>query len=350
MKRSVLAKTARRAAAFALAALLALLCGCGAASSGSTPAQSASSGASAASKAAGQMEENYNDTVDQIAETIALTDETAALAYRNAVALLNGLNAGDQQAVDRCFAKNGQPVYDVGVYALADISGLELGQTAIAWAQTDEGCQITLRLEVIEPGNAPLLPGTHDYHLTYHTGQDSFYDSGCIWRMYPETELSRQGAEGLDEAGLAKLLEEVDRVRHWFYQGPFESPEEVHEAAQLVYTLVRMGAEGKTDGEGWATLDEISGAAERYLGLKNWQPSAQTLEELCYEQEGRYRILEMGSLVEGPEPPYQYTSVRRNGQDYQVTVWYCSDAQGLVPEYGYEYTMNNTENPDAPGK
>ena len=68
---------------------------------------------------------------------------------------------------------------------------------------------------------------------------------------------------------------------------------------------------------------------------------------MCYQEPEGWRLQEMGGLLEGPEPAWQFTQVYREGKDYVVVLWQCSDAQGLVPEYGYFYRMSNTENEDG---
>ena len=68
---------------------------------------------------------------------------------------------------------------------------------------------------------------------------------------------------------------------------------------------------------------------------------------MCHEEQGGWQLKAMGGLLEGPEPASRFTQVYRQGRDYVVVLWQYRDAQGLVPEYGYFYRMNNIENKDG---
>ena len=65
------------------------------------------------------------------------------------------------------------------------------------------------------------------------------------------------------------------------------------------------------------------------------------------QEQGGWQLKAMGGLLEGPEPASRFTQVYRQGRDYVVVLWQYRDAQGLVPEYGYFYRMNNIENKDG---
>lgn len=361
-------KGKKGAAVFGLMALLALLCCCGlrvqlpggestsepATSAASEPAasvpasESTSEPASAAvtSTPAGESEEPP-ETKESTAARIAETDPLTAQGYLNAFALVDALKHSDQQAVNRCFALNGEPMYDAGFYALSDLSGLELNSGAVGLTEQDGIYRVFVDLDVEKRGNTPLLEGQHTYWLTFHDGSDSFYDEGCIWQMQPETDLDRNGAPGLDRDQLNTLLSEVKLVRNWLSREVFSDVGEISPYQQLAYLFVRMEMEGEIAQGQAVTLEQLADAAERYLGIPDYQPAPEVLSEMCYEEQGGWQMKAMGGLQEGPEATWQFTQVYREGKDYVVVLWQCSDAQGLVPEYGYFYRMNNTENEDG---
>lgn len=369
-------KGRKGAAVFGLMALLALLCCCGlrvqlpggestpepisstasepaasvpAGESTSEPASAAASGTaseSGTSTPAGESSEPP-ETMESTAARIAETDPVTAQGYVNAFALVDALKYGDQQAVNRCFALSGEPMYDAGFYALSDVSGLELNSGAVGLTEQDGVCRVFVDLDVEKRGNTPLLEGQHIYWLTFHDGSDSFYDEGCIWKMQPESDLDRHGAPGLDAAQLEELQDEVKLVRGWLSRDDFAGTEEIGAGAQLAYLFVRMRQEGELAEGQPATLEQLADAAEHYLGISDYQPAPEVLSEMCDEEQGGWQLKAMGGLLEGPEPASRFTQVYRQGRDYVVVLWQCSDAQGLVPEYGYFYRMNNTENEDG---
>lgn len=344
-------KGKKGAAVFGLMALLALLCCCGLRvqlpGGESTPEQATSAALEpAASVPAGESNEPP-ETKESTAARIAETDPLTAQGYLNAFALVDALKHGDQQAVNRCFALDGEPVYDVGFYALSDISGLELNSGAVGLTEQDGAYRVFVDLDVEKRGNIPLLEGQHTYWLTFHDGSDSFYDEGCIWQMQPETDLDRNGAPGLDRDQLNTLLSEVKLVRNWLSREVFSDVGEISPYQQLAYLFVRMEMEGEIAQGQAVTLEQLADAAERYLGIPDYQPAPEVLSEMCYEEQGGWQMKAMGGLQEGPEATWQFTQVYREGKDYVVVLWQCSDAQGLVPEYGYFYRMNNTENEDG---
>lgn len=364
------------AAVFGLMALLALLCCCGlrvqlpggestsetvsgavSEPAASVPAsESASEPASAAvsstaselgtSTPAGESNEPP-ETKESTAARIAETDPLTAQGYLNAFALVDALKHGDQQAVNRCFALNGEPVYDVGFYALSDISGLELSSGAVGLTEQDGTYRVFVDLDVEKRGNTPLLEGQHTYWLTFHNGSDHFYDEGCIWEMQPEPDLRRNGAPGLDRDQLNMLLSQVDLVRQSLSRKGFSDVSEVSPYWQIAYLFARIHQEGELAWDQAVTLEQLADAAERYLGISDYRPAPEVLSETCYEEQGGWQMKAMGGLQEGPEATWQFTQVYREGKDYVVVLWQCSDAQGLVPEYGYFYRMNNTENEDG---
>lgn len=344
-------KGKKGAAVFGLMALLALLCCCGlrvqlpGGESTSEPATSAAS-EPAASVPAGESNEPP-ETKESTAARIAETDPLTAQGYLNAFALVDALKHGDQQAVNRCFALDGEPVYDAGFYALSDLSGLELNSGAVGLTEQDGAYRVFVDLDVEKRGNTPLLEGQHTYWLTFHDGSDSFYDEGCIWQMQPETDLDRNGAPGLDAAQLEELLDEVKLVRNWLSREGFSDVGEISPYQQLAYLFVRMEMEGEIAQGQAVTLEQLADAAEHYLGIPDYQPAPEVLSEMCYEEQGGWQMKAMGGLQEGPEATWQFTQVYREGKAYVVVLWQCSDAQGLVPEYGYFYRMNNTENEDG---
>lgn len=344
-------KGKKGAAVFGLMALLALLCCCGLRvqlpGGESTPEQATSAALEpAASVPAGESNEPP-ETKESTAARIAETDPLTAQGYLNAFALVDALKHGDQQAVNRCFALDGEPVYDVGFYALSDISGLELNSGAVGLTEQDGVYRVFVDLDVEKRGNIPLLEGQHTYWLTFHDGSDSFYDESCIWQMQPETDLDRNGAPGLDRDQLNTLLSEVKLVRNWLSREVFSDVGEISPYQQLAYLFVRMEMEGEIAQGQAVTLEQLADAAERYLGIPDYQPAPEVLSEMCYEEQGGWQMKAMGGLQEGPEATWQFTQVYREGKDYVVVLWQCSDAQGLVPEYGYFYRMNNTENEDG---
>ena len=344
-------KGKKGAAVFGLMALLSLLCCCGlrvqlpGGESTSEPATSAAS-EPAASVPAGESNEPP-ETKESTAARIAETDPLTAQGYLNAFALVDALKHGDQQAVNRCFALDGEPVYDAGFYALSDLSGLELNSGAVGLTEQDGAYRVFVDLDVEKRGNTPLLEGQHTYWLTFHDGSDSFYDEGCIWQMQPETDLDRNGAPGLDRDQLNTLLSEVKLVRNWLSREVFSDVGEISPYQQLAYLFVRMEMEGEIAQGQAVTLEQLADAAEHYLGIPDYQPAPEVLSEMCYEEQGGWQMKAMGGLQEGPEATWQFTQVYREGKDYVVVLWQCSDAQGLVPEYGYFYRMNNTENEDG---
>ena len=348
-------KGKKGAAVFGLMALLALLCCCGlrvqlpGGESTSEPASAAVSGTASESGTSTPAEENNEppETKESTAARIAETDPLTAQGYLNAFALVDALKYGDQQAVNRCFALDGEPVYDAGFYALSDISGLELNSGAVGLTEQDGIYRVFVDLDVEKRGNTPLLEGQHTYWLAFHDGSDSFYDEGCIWKMQPESDLNRHGVPGLDAAQLEELQDEVKLVRGWLSREGFSDVEDISPYQQLAYLFVRMEEEGEIAQGQTVTTDQLADAAERYLGILDYQPAPEVLELMCYQEPEGWRLQEMGGLLEGPEPAWQFTQVYREGKDYVVVLWQCSDAQGLVPEYGYFYRMNNTENEDG---
>ena len=348
-------KGKKGAAVFGLMALLALLCCCGlrvqlpGGESTSEPASAAVSGTASESGTSAPAEENNEppETKESTAARIAETDPLTAQGYLNAFALVDALKHGDQQAVNRCFALSGEPVYDAGFYALSDLSGLEPNSGAVGLTEQDGIYRVFVDLDVEKRGNTPLLEGQHTYWLTFHDGSDSFYDEGCIWKMQPESDLDRHGVPGLDAAQLEELKDEVKLVRGWLSRDGFAGTEEIGVNAQLAYLFVRMRQKGELAEDQPATLEQLADAAERYLGISDYRPAQEVLELMCYQEPEGWRLQEMGGLLEGPEPAWQFTQVYRQGKDYVVVLWQCSDAQGLVPEYGYFYRMNNTENEDG---
>lgn len=343
-------KGKRGAAVFGLMALLALLCCCGLRvqlpGGESTPEPATSAVSEPASTPA---EENNEppETKESTAARIAETDPLTAQGYLNAFALVDALKHSDQQAANRCFALSGEPMYDVGFYALSDLSGLELNSGAVGLTEQDGAYQVFVDLDVEKRGNTPLLEGQHTYWLTFHDGSDSFYDEGCIWKMQPETDLDRNGAPGLDRDQLNTLLSEVKLVRNWLSREGFSDVGEISPYQQLAYLFVRMEMEGEIAQGQAVTLEQLADAAERYLGIPDYQPAPEVLSEMCYEEQGGWQMKAMGGLQEGPEATWQFTQVYREGKDYVVVLWESSDAQGLVPEYGYFYRMNNTKNEDG---
>ena len=348
-------KGKKGAAVFGLMALLALLCCCGlrvqlpGGESTSEPASAAVSGTASESGTSTPAEENNEppETKESTAARIAETDPLTAQGYLNAFALVDALKHGDQQAVNRCFALSGEPVYDAGFYALSDLSGLELNSGAVGLTEQDGIYRVFVDLDVEKRGNTPLLEGQHTYWLVFHDGSDSFYDEGCIWKMQPESDLDRHGVPGLDTAQLEELQDEVKLVRNWLSREGFSDVEDISPYQQLAYLFVRMEEEGEIAQGQTVTTDQLADAAERYLGILDYQPAPEVLELMCYQEPEGWRLQEMGGLLEGPEPAWQFTQVYREGKDYVVVLWQCSDAQGLVPEYGYFYRMNNTENEDG---
>lgn len=136
-------------------------------------------------------------------------------------------------------------------------------------------------------------------------------------------------------------------MRSWLSRDGFAGTEKIGAGAQLAYLFVRMGQEGAlTEGQP-ATLEQLADAAERYLGISDYQPAPELLNEMCDQEPEGWQLKAMGGLLEGPEATWQFTKVYREGKDYVVVLWQCSDAQGLVPEIGYSYRMNNTENDDG---
>lgn len=348
-------KGKKGAAVFGLMALLALLCCCGlrvqlpGGESTSEPASAAVSGTASESGTSTPAEENNEppETKESTAARIAETDPLTAQGYLNAFALVDALKHGDQQAVNRCFALSGEPVYDAGFYALSDLSGLELNSGAVGLTEQDGIYRVFVDLDVEKRGNTPLLEGQHTYWLAFHDGSDSFYDEGCIWKMQPESDLDRHGVPGLDTAQLEELQDEVKLVRNWLSREGFSDVEDISSYQQLAYLFVRMEEEGEIAQGQTVTTDQLADAAERYLGILDYQPAPEVLELMCYQEPEGWRLQEMGGLLEGPEPAWQFTQVYREGKDYVVVLWQCSDAQGLVPEYGYFYRMSNTENEDG---
>lgn len=348
-------KGKKGAAVFGLMALLALLCCCGlrvqlpGGESTSEPASAAVSGTASESGTSAPAEENNEppETKESTAARIAETDPLTAQGYLNAFALVDALKHGDQQAVNRCFALSGEPVYDAGFYALSDLSGLELNSGAVGLTEQDGIYRVFVDLDVEKRGNTPLLEGQHTYWLTFHDGSDSFYDEGCIWKMQPESDLDRHGVPGLDAAQLEELKDEVKLVRGWLSRDGFAGTEEIGVNAQLAYLFVRMRQEGELAEDQPATLEQLADAAKHYLGISDYQLAPEVLREMCDEEQGGWQLKAMGGLLEGPEPASRFTQVYRQGRDYVVVLWQCSDAQGLVPEYGYFYRMNNTENEDG---
>lgn len=348
-------KGKKGAAVFGLMALLALLCCCGlrvqlpGGESTSEPASAAVSGTASESGTSAPAEENNEppETKESTAARIAETDPLTAQGYLNAFALVDALKHGDQQAVNRCFALSGEPVYDAGFYALSDLSGLELNSGAVGLTEQDGIYRVFVDLDVEKRGNTPLLEGQHTYWLTFHDGSDSFYDEGCIWKMQPESDLDRHGVPGLDTAQLEELQDEVKLVRNWLSREGFSDVEDISPYQQLAYLFVRMRQKGELAEDQPATLEQLADAAKHYLGISDYQPAPEVLREMCDEEQGGWQLKAMGGLLEGPEPASRFTQVYRQGRDYVVVLWQCSDAQGLVPEYGYFYRMNNTENEDG---
>lgn len=348
-------KGKKGAAVFGLMALLALLCCCGlrvqlpGGESTSEPASAAVSGTASESGTSAPAEENNEppETKESTAARIAETDPLTAQGYLNAFALVDALKHGDQQAVNRCFALSGEPVYDAGFYALSDLSGLELNSGAVGLTEQDGIYRVFVDLDVEKRGNTPLLEGQHTYWLTFHDGSDSFYDEGCIWKMQPESDLDRHGVPGLDAAQLEELQDEVKLVRNWLSREGFSDVEDISPYQQLAYLFVRMRQKGELAEDQPATLEQLADAAKHYLGISDYQPAPEVLREMCDEEQGGWQLKAMGGLLEGPEPASRFTQVYRQGRDYVVVLWQCSDAQGLVPEYGYFYRMNNTENEDG---
>lgn len=348
-------KGKKGAAVFGLMALLALLCCCGlrvqlpGGESTSEPASAAVSGTASESGTSAPAEENNEppETKESTAVRIAETDPLTAQGYLNAFALVDALKHGDQQAVNRCFALSGEPVYDAGFYALSDLSGLELNSGAVGLTEQDGIYRVFVDLDVEKRGNTPLLEGQHTYWLTFHDGSDSFYDEGCIWKMQPESDLDRHGVPGLDAAQLEELQDEVKLVRNWLSREGFSDVEDISPYQQLVYLFVRMRQKGELAEDQPATLEQLADAAKHYLGISDYQPAPEVLREMCDEEQGGWQLKAMGGLLEGPEPASRFTQVYRQGRDYVVVLWESSDAQGLVPEYGYFYRMNNIENEDG---
>ncbi|MDY4168076.1 MAG: M56 family metallopeptidase [Fournierella sp.] len=348
-------KGKKGAAVFGLMALLALLCCCGlrvqlpSGESTSEPASAAVSGTASESGTSAPAEENNEppETKESTAARIAETDPLTAQGYLNAFALVDALKHGDQQAVNRCFALSGEPVYDAGFYALSDISGLELNSGAVGLTEQDGIYRVFVDLDVEKRGNTPLLEGQHTYWLTFHDGSDSFYDEGCIWKMQPESDLDRHGVPGPDAAQLEELQDEVKLVRNWLSREGFSDVEDISPYQQLAYLFVRMRQKGELAEDQPATLEQLADAAKHYLGISDYQPAPEVLREMCDEEQGGWQLKAMGGLLEGPEPASRFTQVYRQGRDYVVVLWESSDAQGLVPEYGYFYRMNNTENEDG---
>lgn len=348
-------KGKKGAAVFGMMALLALLCCCGlrvqlpGGETTSEPASAAVSGTASESGTSAPAEENNEppETKESTAARIAETDPLTAQGYLNAFALVDALKHGDQQAVNRCFALSGEPVYDAGFYALSDLSGLELNSGAVGLTEQDGIYRVFVDLDVEKRGNTPLLEGQHTYWLTFHDGSDSFYDEGCIFQMQPESDLDRHGVPGLDAAQLEELKDEVKLVRNWLSREGFSDVEDISPYQQLAYLFVRMEEEGEIAQGQTVTTNQLADAAERYLGILDYQLAPEVLREMCDEEQGGWQLKAMGGLLEGPEPASRFTQVYRQGRDYVVVLWQCSDAQGLVPEYGYFYRMNNTENEDG---
>lgn len=343
-------KGKKGAAVFGLMVLLALLCCCGLRvqlPGGERTSEPATSVVSEPASTPAEENNEPPETKESTAARIAETDPLTAQGYLNAFALVDALKHSDQQAVNRCFALNGEPMYDAGFYALSDLSGLELNSGAVGLTEQDGIYRVFVDLDVEKRGNTPLLEGQHTYWLTFHDGSDSFYDEGCIWQMQPETDLDRNGAPGLDRDQLNTLLSEVKLVRNWLSREVFSDVGEISPYQQLAYLFVRMEMEGEIAQGQAVTLEQLADAAERYLGIPDYQPAPEVLSEMCYEEQGGWQMKAMGGLQEGPEATWQFTQVYREGKDYVVVLWQCSDAQGLVPEYGYFYRMNNTENEDG---
>lgn len=286
--------------------------------------------------------------LDAITQTLDTEDPDTAFGLRQAARLGQALMAGDAAAVNRCFVDRGgkPPVYDLGEYAFADLSGLqasgwqvELGPASLPPTgyippDTPPAPQIWLRLDVDDPGATPLRQGSERYLLSFHNGGDSSYAKGCICGLWPESE-----AAGVDEALLAEAGRQTGRLRSFFGDAGFDTLAGKEPLLLLHYLTVRMEAEDVWDETRGFTPQQIADAPERYLGFSVPFSDELLLGDAWYFENGRWYTPERGYGSYGPEPEYRFIALSGQGDTVSATLRVYRDAQCLVPDYDLTFTF-----------
>lgn len=295
--------------------------------------------------------------LDSLAQTLDAEDPDTAFNLRQAARLGQALMAGDAAAVNRCFIDRGgkPPLYDVGDYAFADLSGLKISGWQAEWERPAPALsepageqagpvlppapRIWLRLTVDDPGATPLRQGSERYLLSFHGGGDSSFARGCIASLRPESEVA-----GVDEALLDEATRQTRLLRWFLGRDAFDGLAGEEPLRLLCYLTVRLRWEGLTDENGGFTPQQLADAPERWLGMPVSFSEELLLGDGYTFANGRwYPPGRDGYGGSGPEGEYRFIVLGRQGDAVSATLRFYRDAQCLVPDYDLRYTFRLSE-------
>lgn len=280
-------------------------------------------------------------------EQQAQQDPELASQLRYAWMLGDGLVWGSQRWVDWCFSGLFEPPVEVPgeEYPLADLSGLKVEGFEV---EVGPEQKVYLMLDVTQPGNTPLRQGRNWYLLDF-SDNGTGKVNGTIRRMYPDGEnaafgLGRDQSFGKEEEN-ARLNEElmavVNTFRGWACALPCDR-DWWQEGGEVPYVVARMHQDGLIGTDGVFTEEQFNQAARDYLNAPEYQADRETLLRSCYEQDGRFGLMEMGGLTSDIG-----ANCRNLGGDLAagtatVIRRYYKDTLGLVPDYDLVYTMERS--------
>ena len=277
----------------------------------------------------------------------------AAFCLRQAARLGQALAAGDAAEVNRCMIDGGgeAPLYDVGEYALADLTGLRVNGWRVEPAgplpQEEDASaggifaplpEIWLWLDVDDPGVTPLHTGGERYLLSFHNGGDSWFARGCISALQPESEL-----QPVDDALESEAYRQATMLRWFLGQEAFDDLAHEEPERLLCYCAVRLRWDGLTDQDSsGVTEQQLAAAPKDFLGLENITFSTALLEQedFSYQDGLWYPPGRDGFGGSGPEGARRFIALAREGDTVAAVQRIYADALCLVPDYDLVYTFH----------
>ncbi len=281
------------------------------------------------------LRDNSFITLPEDLEQQAAADPELGTQLRYAWALGQGLKEKDQTRVDWCFSGTtaAPDLRAYGGYGLGDISGTQVNDFAV---EVRKDGTVWLTLDVADPGDTPLLAGENGYGLVFG-GQTS-----QVLLLYPErdtqlyTGSSRPGAEAED---VEALRETIRIFRRCATTGPFAAVTELPENKLLLYLAYQLREQGTLAGD--PTAEQLTQAAETWLGLTDYVPDMALLPEALYSGDGRNFATRADSEV-WPDDRAVNLNVLMTG-DVATVVWRdYQNGVGLVPEYDLLYTLRRS--------
>lgn len=274
-------------------------------------------------------------------------DPELASQLRYAWMLGDGLVWGSQRWVDWCFSGLFEPPVEVPgeEYPLADLSDLKVEEFEVEIGPEEK---VYLMLDVTQPGNTPLRQGRNWYLLDF-SDNGTGKVNGTIRRMYPDGEnavfgLGRDQSFGKEEEN-ARLNEElmavVNTFRGWASASPCDR-DWWQEGGEVPYVVARMHQDGLIGTDGLFTEEQFNQAARDYLNAPDYQADKEHLLRCCYEQDGRFSLMEMGGLTADIGDNCRNLGGDLAAGTATVIRRYYKDTLGLVPDYDLVYTMERS--------